>query len=320
MTLDTQSKAYKSMRGLSLAAMLITFILIVVGATVRVYDAGMSCPDWPKCYGLWWPFPVPAGSEYSNFEVFLEWVHRLIAMIVGFIMLPLLYLAVKNRKSFPAFFKVTILSFILLFSQVKMGAVTVWFSNINWSVALHLGNAMLFLATLVVLRMLTSRPVNPQGIQVSRGFKGMLHGFTFVLFCTMIMGAMVSSSYAGGVCGGLFSCQGQWWPSVTTEQLHMLHRALALITILLALALHQKSKKEEETIRTSVSRLDKMVGGQLLLGLITLYSFEYYPEYYQLLSVTHLAWGTLLFVVAVTIIGKTYLGPKVQHSKYFPGH
>lgn len=318
--MNTTSSSYKRLRSLSLWAMLLTFILIVVGATVRVFDAGMSCPDWPKCYGMWWPFPVPAGTEYSNFEVFLEWVHRLIAMVVGFIMIAIFVISLKLRKEFPRYFKLTIAALLLLATQVKMGAVTVWLSNINWSVALHLGNAMLFLSAVILLRMAASRSVDSVGLEASTKFKVSLYALAVSVFVTMIMGAMVSSSYAGGICGGLLSCQGTWLPELMTERLHMSHRLFAFITLALAVVVMILGKKEGEVFAKSAKRLKMMVGAQVLIGIITLYSFDYYAEYYQFLSVFHLAWGTLVYVIATTTIAKLYIGPKELDSKYFPGH
>ena len=31
--------------------MLLTFVLVILGAFVRLSDAGLGCPDWPGCYG-----------------------------------------------------------------------------------------------------------------------------------------------------------------------------------------------------------------------------------------------------------------------------
>ena len=38
-------------RKLLLATLAMTFALIVLGAYVRLSDAGLGCPDWPGCYG-----------------------------------------------------------------------------------------------------------------------------------------------------------------------------------------------------------------------------------------------------------------------------
>jgi heme A synthase len=138
----------------------LTYIIIVTGATVRVTGSGMSCPDWPLCYGQLIPFPAPEGSGYTNFQVFLEWVHRLLVSIVGFLMIGLGVMAVKVRKVRPSVLRWTLTSFALLAVQIKLGAITVWFSNIHWSVALHLGTAMLFFGSLVVVKRLVAQGEN----------------------------------------------------------------------------------------------------------------------------------------------------------------
>ena len=72
-------------------AILLTFGLIVLGAWVRATGSGLSCPDWPTCYGHWLPLPaaIPAAAGYTYAQVFSEWAHRLIA---GFFLGPLVLL------------------------------------------------------------------------------------------------------------------------------------------------------------------------------------------------------------------------------------
>src|SRR5574340_576728 len=38
-------------RNLLLAALILTFGVVSLGAYVRLSDAGLGCPDWPGCYG-----------------------------------------------------------------------------------------------------------------------------------------------------------------------------------------------------------------------------------------------------------------------------
>ncbi|HRE13604.1 MAG TPA: COX15/CtaA family protein, partial [Usitatibacteraceae bacterium] len=38
-------------RALVTATLALTFVLVVLGAYVRLSDAGLGCPDWPGCYG-----------------------------------------------------------------------------------------------------------------------------------------------------------------------------------------------------------------------------------------------------------------------------
>ncbi len=36
---------------LAWAALALTLVVVVLGAYVRLSDAGLGCPDWPGCYG-----------------------------------------------------------------------------------------------------------------------------------------------------------------------------------------------------------------------------------------------------------------------------
>ena len=48
-------------------ALALTFVVIVLGAWTRATNSGLSCPDWPTCYGHWLPLPgqIPADAGYA---------------------------------------------------------------------------------------------------------------------------------------------------------------------------------------------------------------------------------------------------------------
>lgn len=291
--------------------MALTYILIVIGAAVRVSDSGMSCPDWPMCYGKVFPFPVSfAETGYTNLQVFLEWVHRLIASLVGFCILAASFMSfkIKDRQTPIALF--SILTLTTLASQILLGKITVNLENVNWSVALHLGNAMIIFGLITCWRRLVAAHDTPvQMFDASLSSKATLWVITVFVFGTMLLGAMVSSSHAGGICGGLLSCQGDWLPTEDMSQLlHMKHRYMAFFTLFLIVFFFVRSKKEHADVRKTAKGLKILVSGQVLLGIITLYSFSHYAWGYQVLSVFHLAWGTLLFMACVGGLTKFYFG------------
>ena len=51
---------------LPMVLILLTATVIAVGGTIRIYDAGESCPDWPLCFGTW-------GFDISEEEQGLWW-------------------------------------------------------------------------------------------------------------------------------------------------------------------------------------------------------------------------------------------------------
>ncbi len=291
--------------------LLATFILIVLGAAVRVTDSGMACPDWPLCYGRWLPFPVPEGAGYTAWQVALEWGHRLLAALIGFFMLWVAVTAFKTRRQQPFAWRWTLASLLLLLLQAKLGGVTVWLNNINWSVALHLGNALLFYGALALflMRINRSAPVVPV---ITAPRAALPAGFllVFAIWTTMILGAMVSSSHAGGLCGRLPDCLGAWWPGDPAQQLHMLHRFAAFTTIALIMGLWFFLRKTSGTWVKTSRKLVVMGIVQGLIGVAVLESFAVDIRLYQVLSVLHLAWGTLVFTVALVLVATFLWGPR----------
>lgn len=81
--------------------------VIVFGAFVRLSHAGLSCPDWPTCYGrATWPQAAHqvadhAASSIRGFEDSKAWreqVHRHVAALLGLLVLVLALLAARRRR------------------------------------------------------------------------------------------------------------------------------------------------------------------------------------------------------------------------------
>ncbi|HEX6513667.1 MAG TPA: COX15/CtaA family protein, partial [Chloroflexota bacterium] len=66
----------KAFRALAIATAAATFLLIVIGAVVRVSGSGLGCGnDWPLCHGSLVPL--------FDLHTFVEWNHRLFASLVA---------------------------------------------------------------------------------------------------------------------------------------------------------------------------------------------------------------------------------------------
>ena len=152
---------------LPLAVAIMAMLIVVVGGTIRIYDAGESCPDWPQCFGTW-GFDVSVEDQgewydetkeydsrgedhrYTTFEIFVEWVHRLLASLMAIPVLANFLIIWKKKEIYgDRLVKVSFFTGILLTIQGIAGAITVKFDNADWSVALHLGLASSFLFILI---------------------------------------------------------------------------------------------------------------------------------------------------------------------------
>jgi heme A synthase len=115
--------------------------------------------------------------------------------------------------------------------QVLLGAVTVKLSLPPWTVILHLGTAMLLLATLIVAAKLipgaspgnTELPITPGSRPGSVGTVALVLGFITVLF-----GALTANLGAASACLGFPLCNGQVVPAGNyLQHIHWTHRLLA---------------------------------------------------------------------------------------------
>ena len=133
----------ESFRRQTIALVVSTFILILLGGYVKAIHAGLACPDWPLCYGKF----IPA---LSDSKIFAEWFHRLWAMLNGFYMLFIAYRAYGYRYQVPAIFRFSMILLVLYASQVILGGLTVTSSLEASIVTAHLGNAVL----IIILQMI----------------------------------------------------------------------------------------------------------------------------------------------------------------------
>ena len=172
------------------------YLLIVLGAVVRISGSGMGCGDhWPLCNGHLFP-------PLDDIRTVIEWSHRLVAGVVSILVVALV--ALDWRRAWPAL--------ALLIVQILLGAVTVKTELKPVLVILHLATAMLLLAALIV----AARP-GPRS--------PLLLGLTFT---TLLFGALTANLGAMASCGGFPLCNGQIIPSAgPLAWVHWTHRLLA---------------------------------------------------------------------------------------------
>ncbi len=91
------------LRWLALLATVFAFGLVMFGAFVRLSNAGLSCPDWPTCYGqATWPHHAAAVAKadaefpdrpYEAPKAWREQVHRMLAGTLGMLVLAMALIA-----------------------------------------------------------------------------------------------------------------------------------------------------------------------------------------------------------------------------------
>ena len=230
------------------------FPRLVSLAVVATYALiiGLACPDWPLCHGRLIPPLDPL--------VLIEWSHRFVASIVGLLTLAVAFAAWRLRRpGQQGFAGLATLALVLVVVQIGLGGLTVRHELTAWLVVAHLGTAMAFFATLVVIVVIAMTPTPLElvlsGVETrARGVAGPVAARRHDPFRTLavltlaatyglvLIGGYVSASGAGLACPDWPLCYGQLLPSLTGGVgAHLLHRfaaalAGALIVLIAAAA------------------------------------------------------------------------------------
>lgn len=283
-------------RRVALSTALLTYALIVLGALVRSTNSGLSCPDWPTCYGYWLLTPSDfAALPYTGYtygQVMLEWVHRLIAgVFLGPLVLVLVGLILWRRRERPGLLPAAAVLLGLLLVQKLLGGITVLDRNSPWSVALHLGNAMLVLA---VILWIAVRAGDPLRGTVPPTFATLVGASWVLVIGAITSAAIVAKSGAALACSTWPLCNGALIPELADPlvRANFVHRVLAGLAALALVAVAWRARASD--VPRPVSRLAALAAGlillEVLLGAITVWG-----EIATTLAVAHQALGVAVF-------------------------
>jgi heme a synthase len=217
-----------AIRRLALFGMLLCLIVIVLGAWVRLTDAGLGCPDWPGCYGHLTPAGAERvegkidsfdpGWEYDSGKAWREMIHRYAATLLGFVIVLIAAIAIAYRRERPVSvpFALTLLTIVVL--QGTLGAFTVWWLVKPLVVVLHLAGGLTTLSLLtwmwLSLRRTTQQVLPGATRQDARLANARRAGVAAIVIVSaqIMLGGWTSTNYAAVACPDLPQCQGQWWP------------------------------------------------------------------------------------------------------------
>lgn len=219
---------------LSCAALLLTFIVVVLGAYVRLSDAGLGCPDWPGCYGkMIVPYEVTHTQELypdrplEHGKAWKEMVHRYAAGILGILIFMLAIVSWQNRKrpEQPVF--VPSLLVVLLLFQALLGMWTVTLLLKPVIVMGHLLGGMTILSLLLWLTLELGKDPRKVDLNSRRISPWALAGLIMAVI-QISLGGWTSANYAALVCPDFPKCQGLWWPDMDFQEGFVFWRELGV--------------------------------------------------------------------------------------------
>jgi cytochrome c oxidase assembly protein subunit 15 len=204
---------------LARAGTVLAFIVVFVGAWVRLTDAGLGCPDWPGCYGqLFLPESAVEQAELAAVyperpldvgKAWREMIHRYLATTLGLVCVALASLAWLNRRD-PG--QPRRLPFVLLGVVIFQGLLGMWTVTLLLTPAIVMAHLLGGLTTLGLLSWLSRWRSRPAGAVAVSGVLALAGAIVLVL--QISLGGWTSANYAALACPDFPTCQTRWWPPV----------------------------------------------------------------------------------------------------------
>jgi cytochrome c oxidase assembly protein subunit 15 len=216
----------------------LAFIVVVVGAFVRLSDAGLGCPDWPGCYGHMTVPDQPhalarADQAYPERPVepakaWKEMGHRYLAGTLGLLILLIAIIAWYKRRALAQSPTLPTVIVLLVILQAALGMWTVTLLLKPVIVTLHLIGGMATLALLAWLAVRQLRPVAGVAESRRRALRPWIILGLVILIAQMILGGWVSTNYAALACTDFPTCHGVWVPQMDFRHGFQLVRGLGV--------------------------------------------------------------------------------------------
>ncbi|MDH3946683.1 MAG: COX15/CtaA family protein, partial [Chromatiales bacterium] len=223
----------QTFRQLARLTALLAFAVVVLGAYVRLTDAGLGCPDWPGCYGKLTVTEVmrDVSSAEAAFperavdagKAWREMIHRYLAAILGLAIVALAVIAWRRRHipGQPVALPIALVGLVIFQGLLGMWTVTLLLKPVV--VMAHLLGGM---TTLALLWWLSLSP--PTADSGRHRLTSLALAGVAVVIVQIALGGWTSTNYAALACPAFPSCNGNWWPEMDFAEGFRLWRGLGV--------------------------------------------------------------------------------------------
>jgi len=285
-----------SLRLLSVITLISAFSQVTLGGYVRSSESGLGCPDWPLCHGQIIP-PL-------EFHTLVEYSHRLNASLLMVLVVTLFFLCLTKFRLEKATIRLSGVALALVLSTAVLGAITVLTELAWWIRLIHLSLAELLIGTITAMVWLAfcnnrSSSVNTMGITTPY-WKKKLWVLSVGLFLLIISGSYMVGTGASSACSTWPLCRGDWFPNGTMYAIHMGHRYIAGLMVLITAIIVWSFIKNDGHIpavkRVSMTLMHSIIL-QIVVGAVLVWG-----GFNPALKTIHLALATLLWIATIYMV------------------
>jgi cytochrome c oxidase assembly protein subunit 15 len=201
-------------------------------------------------------------ADFNATKTWIEYLNRLIGVVIGFLIVLVFYQSWQFRKSKPVVFWLSGINFLVVVFQGWLGSIVVSTNLTTWTITVHMFFAMLIVAILVYL-LFTSSP-RQQCPPVVKGLKGLTLLSIFLMLTQIYLGTQVREA----IDKLILLARDTWVASLGLE--FIIHRSFSWLLLIAHLILTLKTWKIAAFKPLSLSLL-LLILGSFFTGVIMAY-------------------------------------------------
>lgn len=307
----------KGFRAVAVVAAIAVYAQIVLGGVVRITGSGLGCPDWPACQGHIIP-------DLANSRVVIEYAHRLVGTAAGLLMVITAVVAVVLYARRPAqaarpmprgLMSAAVAGVGLIVVQGILGGITVLVGNNPFTVAIHLGNALLVLGAALLVALWAGRvaatdtPAHPSGGRGSH-VAGFMYGSVGAALAIVVSGAYVVGAAAGQACPGWPLCGAAG--RTAAADIHVLHRVVVVLAGFVILrTIHYAQRRWRRTPMAAAV----YVGALAFVVEVAIGAAQVLLHLPEALRAAHLALATVVWAALVLMASAYWLETRARGAE-----
>ncbi len=308
----TQIQRFKTAAYLTIG---IVIFLIWVGGFVRSTGAGMGCPDWPKCFGMWIPPTCECeiskeyltahnlnGEKFNVYKTWTEYINRLIGALTGLFIIGMFATSLPYRKTKKIIPILSGLGVVLVLFEGWLGKKVVDLNLHEGMVTIHMVVAMILLMVLIAAYLAAFPPkVNDNDTRISPIVFYVGISVAFLVLIQIVLGTQVRENIDVVAKTMGEAARANWTDNL--GEIYRYHTSFYWLIVLLSGYWVSKLRHY-----LSNSQLSKWVYAFLFfifaeIGLGMSLDALGMPKYLQPF---HLVFATLIFAISVVLTGKIY--------------